>query len=295
MKILKLLLLGAVSASMLTIAAADGKKKVIKKEKHEIIIIEEGDLHGLNFVDENEIVIDLDMELGDHNFENMFFMKHGDKGGNVRIESFPKSKKMHWKKKTHFGMRNFKEMDSNKDGKVTKDEFIKAKNKYISIGRKGVSFEKYQKLVKEAKIKRKAAVKERHLVAAKKRKLKRAKERFAKIDINKNGKISKSELTKYAALMFAKMDKNGDGVLTKEKRSHKKMPWHLKMKKFKGSERKATCMNHEKMRIKHKKMGMKHKEMSLKHMQKHLKHLEARLKSQKELIAKMKVKQAAKN
>jgi hypothetical protein len=232
-------------------------------------------LHGNNIVidiDENfEFITDFanDFVLGTEVTNELRFISEDGADGKVR--SFPAGKFMH-----RFGSSYHKEMDTNKDGKVTKDEFIAAKNKYLSVSKSGVNFSKFQKLQKEAKAKHKTEAKKRKEAAKAKRIAKRAKVHFDKLDANNDGKVTRAEVSAAAAASFAKMDTNDDGVLNKDDNMHEMFAKH--MKKMKGK-------HMQMMKVRHL-----NGEMSVEQMEKSVKRMEEHLKEQKERLVKAKAK-----
>jgi len=80
----------------------------------------------------------------------------------------------------------------------------------------GAAFAQSKPVAKEnaSKVKMKKSKKAAKRKAVYKGKGSRAKARFAKMDTNSNGFISKAEFNKYHAAHFAKKDKNKDGKLS---------------------------------------------------------------------------------
>lgn len=297
MKTVKYILAGVFATSMMAGAVAADKDQDfiivmddLEKSMHKIEL-----LHENNFVMDmgSEFVIDIDsdFEIGsnfildtDSMNELHFMSKDGD---DVKVRRFPGGKSMRWSGRNHH-----KAMDTNNDGKVTKEEFIAAKNKYLSLSKSGVNFAKFQKLQKEAKAKHKAAAKKHRESAKSKRIAKRAKAHFDKLDANNDGKVTRAELKAAAAASFAKMDTNDDGVLNKDDNMRK--VFVKRLKKMKGKHmrmmkehrvREMTGDHRKMMRVRHFKG-----EMSVEQMEKSVKRMEKHLKEQKERLVKAKAK-----
>lgn len=132
--------------------------------------------------------------------------------------AFADSKQEGKKGPRHHGM--FERMDVNKDGKITKDEARK------------MSEERFGKLDAN---KDGVITQDEAKAAHEKRREERAKKHggkdhpkhkgghkhgpghlFAKLDVNKDGKITRAEAQKVADERFAKMDTNQDGAITKQ-------------------------------------------------------------------------------
>ena len=109
----------------------------------------------------------------------------------------------------------FMSMDVDKDGKVTKAEFLAV---YKNKARAERLFKVYDKDGNGYLVKQEYVVTARKL--SEERKAKRAQRQFDKMDTNKDGKVSKEEFLAhhqaYLEKKFKAYDKNGDGYLVKE-------------------------------------------------------------------------------
>jgi Ca2+-binding EF-hand superfamily protein len=119
----------------------------------------------------------------------------------------------------------FNQTDTNRDGAITQEE-LKA------------SFEK-KKAERQQRPNKKG-----HAKHDKGKKHHKRGDFFAKIDANKDGKISRSEATKMADQRFARLDKNSDGAVTQEemRAAHREMKKnrHHKKNEGKSGERQGT-------------------------------------------------------
>lgn len=61
---------------------------------------------------------------------------------------------------------------------------------------------------------------------------------FAKLDQNRDGKITRNEVTAMADEKFSKMDRNGDGAVTKKEARAARKEWHKKHRKHRGNSKK---------------------------------------------------------
>ena len=135
--------------------------------------------------------------------EQRFKKMDADGNGVVSREEFKKNTKASHKK---YNKKKKAKMDTNNDGRISKQEYLEAKNRWAE--------KKFAKLDKNTD----GFLSEQERTAEKsgKRRFKKSSHYFPKIDANGDGVISAEENKASAERMFKKLDTNNDQVITQD-------------------------------------------------------------------------------